>query len=242
MTPSHAAVWHDVECSGYTADLDLWDELAGAGAGPVVELGAGTGRVALALAENGHEVLAIDNDRALLDALESRAAERHVEVGTICADVRELAELDLRAGACVAPMQLVQLLGGGIGRARALAGVRTHLSPGATFAAAIVEPPPAASSVAQLPDVREVDGWVYSSTPLSVSLQDDGGIVVERMRELVSPDGALERKHVTISLDALDSDGLAAEAAAHGFREASRREIGATDLHLGSAVVVLEAV
>ena len=241
MTPGRAAVWHDVECAGYSADLDLWDEFASAGPGPVAELGAGTGRVALALAERGHEVVAVDVDRNLLDELGSRAAERDLEVETVCADVREL-ELNRTVGICIAPMQLVQLLGGADGRARTLSCVRAHLSPGATFAAATVEPPPAASDVAQLPDVRDVDGWVYSSTPLSVDVPEHGGIVVERLRELVSPDGVLERDRVTITLDALDPDRLAAEASNHGLREVSRREIAPTDLHLGSVVVVLEAV
>ena len=49
-------IWHDIECGGYAADLPLWRELAAAEAGPVLDVGAGAGRVALELARHGHAV------------------------------------------------------------------------------------------------------------------------------------------------------------------------------------------
>ena len=68
MTPAlaDAVIWHDVECGGYEADLGLWRELAAAAGGPVLELGSGTGRVALDLAARGHDVTAVDSDPALI--------------------------------------------------------------------------------------------------------------------------------------------------------------------------------
>ncbi len=66
-------IWHDLECGGYVADLPLWRELARERGGPILDVGAGTGRVALDLARNGHEVTALDRDPELLDALRRRA-------------------------------------------------------------------------------------------------------------------------------------------------------------------------
>ena len=43
------AIWLEVECGAYAADLALWSELAREAAGPVLELGCGTGRVAVHL-------------------------------------------------------------------------------------------------------------------------------------------------------------------------------------------------
>ncbi len=43
-----AVVWHDIECSAYRADLPLWRELAAEYGDPILDVGAGTGRVALA--------------------------------------------------------------------------------------------------------------------------------------------------------------------------------------------------
>ncbi len=69
-----AAAWHDVECGAYSADLPLWQELASEHHGPVLDVGAGTGRVTLALAAAGVEVTALDLEDELLAVL--RAARR----------------------------------------------------------------------------------------------------------------------------------------------------------------------
>src|SRR5439155_743 len=55
-------IWHDVECGAYVADLPLWRELAAACEGPILDVGAGTGRVTLDLARHGHDVVALDRD------------------------------------------------------------------------------------------------------------------------------------------------------------------------------------
>ena len=75
------AAWHDVECASYAADLELWRELAAAAApAPVLDLGAGTGRVALDLAGRGHAVTAVDSDAELVAELARRARERGLRV------------------------------------------------------------------------------------------------------------------------------------------------------------------
>ena len=85
--------WHDAENGGFAADLNLFARLATDRPGGVLDLGAGSGRVALHLAAAGHPVTAVDHDPELLVALERRAADRGLEVVTVCTDVRSL-ELD----------------------------------------------------------------------------------------------------------------------------------------------------
>ncbi len=237
---SSAAIWHDVECGGYAADLPVWERLAGAAHGPVLELGCGTGRVAVHLAGRNSELWAVDADAALLEALQARAAAQELEVRAICADVRTL-DLGREFELILAPMQLLQMLGSAEARRAVLERAAAHLASGGRFAAAIVEPPPASldGPAAALPDVRELDGWVYSSLPV-VLVNGGGDLEIRRHRQAVSPDGSLSEEDHTDRLDALDADALEAEAATAGLRPAGRLEVPPVDGYFGSTVVILE--
>ena len=98
------ALWHDLECGDYREDLPYWRELAAETGGPVLDIGAGTGRVTLDLAAAGVEWSRLDIEPALLAALSHRAS-----VETVVADACTF-ELDRRFGLIVAPMQTLQLL------------------------------------------------------------------------------------------------------------------------------------
>jgi SAM-dependent methyltransferase len=234
-------VWHDVECAAYAADLPLWRELAEAAGGPVLDLGCGTGRVALDLAAAGHDVTALDSDPALVRVLASRARERGLRVRTEVADARSFA-LGREFALAIAPMQVVQLLGGEAGRLRLLGCLRDHLRDGGRFAAALADPfegidvdqaePP-------VPDVRERDGWVFSSTPLAVRALD-GATAIDRLRQAVSPSGELEEAVATVELDDALPERLEHLAASMRFRTLPRRHVEATGDYVGSVVVMLE--
>lgn len=62
--------------------------LAGAhGAGRVLELGVGTGRLAIPLAARGHEVVGLDSSEEMLELLATKRAEAGVSVATVRGDV-----------------------------------------------------------------------------------------------------------------------------------------------------------
>lgn len=232
--------WHDAECGSYTADLPVWERLAAATPGRILELGVGSGRVSLQLAARGHAVVAVDQDPRLIAALKGRAAERGLDVGAIVGDVRELGDLG-RFGLVIAPMQLLHLLEGPAGRARLLRWVSASLDPEGHFGAALLDDraPLAPGFPEQVPDVREVDGWVHSSLPLELAL-GDGGIEVHRLRQLVSPDGELSEERNVIRLEDLTPAALEAEGRAAGLRPEGRIELPPTDDHVGSRVVTME--
>ena len=104
-----SVIWHDLECGHYAEDLELWRSLVRDHGDPVLDIGAGTGRVTLDLAREGYRVTALDRDQELLAELARRAGD--LKVRTVLADARDF-ELAERFAVCVVPMQTVQLLGG----------------------------------------------------------------------------------------------------------------------------------
>jgi 2-polyprenyl-3-methyl-5-hydroxy-6-metoxy-1,4-benzoquinol methylase len=103
-------IWHDVECGGYREDLPLWRALAAETGGPVLDVGAGTGRVTLELAAAGVEVVALDLEPELLEALTARAARQARSVETLAADARSFDAGAGRFASVIVPMQTLQLL------------------------------------------------------------------------------------------------------------------------------------
>jgi SAM-dependent methyltransferase len=231
-------LWHDIECGGYDVDLPLWRELADREGSPVLDVGAGTGRVAIDLARRGHEVLALDRDAALLDALLERGAG--LAVSAVAADARDF-DLGRRFALIVVPMQTVQLLGGPAGRARFLERVREHLATDGLLAAALADALEAFDSEHDqppMPDLREVEGVVYASRPVAVRDLGDRA-AIERVREVVASDGTRTVSDDVIELDRLDPDTLTAEATAFGLRAEAPRRLDPTLDYVGSTVVML---
>ncbi len=234
--------WHDVECAAYAADLPLWRELADERGGPVLDVGAGTGRVALDLAAHGHEVVAVDVEPDLVAACAERARERSLAVTAVVGDARSLA-LDSRHPLAIFPMQVAQLMGSDAARDQLLRALLDVLAPGGLVAVALADPfegIPADELLPPLPDVLEVDGWVLSSTPVAVRPLE-GSVAIDRRRQTVSPAGELSDEDATIVLDTVDPDAFAAQGAAAGFTVLPHRSVPETRDYVGSTVVMLEA-
>jgi SAM-dependent methyltransferase len=241
-------VWHDVECGAYVEDLPLWRSLAAEYGDPVLDVGAGTGRVTLDLARAGYRVTALDRDPDLLSALDARLGDNRriarVIYQTVVADAREFDLGERRFPLVIVPMQTIQLLGGPEGRAAFLRCARRHLVTGGVLAVAIAEVLDLYEVVdgmpMPLPDVREIEGVVYSSQPTAVRA-DRGGFVLERRRETVGLAGEMTVEENVIRLDRLTMRGLEREGVAAGFERGGRAHVPATEDYSGSEVVLLRA-
>jgi SAM-dependent methyltransferase len=234
------AVWHDLECADYREDLPLWRSLAVEAGGPVLDIGAGTGRVTLDLAGRGVETVALDTDARLLEALAVRG--RGLPVETAVADARNFS-LGRRFSLILVPMQTLQLLGGGSGRAAFLRRALAHLAPGGVLAAAVADamdcfdeqhdaPPP--------PQVCDILGVRYSSQLLA-AVERDGRAVLSRRREIIGAAGRRDVCEVLVRLDRVTADQVAAEASALGFLNEPHLLVPETEQYLPSAVVVARA-
>jgi SAM-dependent methyltransferase len=214
-------VWHDVECGSYTADLPLWRELA---VSPVLDVGAGTGRVALDLARHGHDVTALDIDADLLAELDRRARGT---VATVVADAGAF-ELDRRFASILVPMQTIQLLDDRAGFLRA---AHAHLAAGGLLAVAVADELVPFEGPLVAPDT--VGRFV--SQPVAVRLLDDV-VQLERERD----DGETKTLDV-VELKRLSARELEAEGRAAGLTPERSIPIAPTSDHVGAEVVRLRA-
>jgi SAM-dependent methyltransferase len=94
-TPEQAtalARLYDVDMIDDPGDVDLYLALAARAGSAVLELGVGTGRLAVAIAAAGHDVTGVDNDPQML----ARARRRAERVGPAAVERLTLHEADIR--------------------------------------------------------------------------------------------------------------------------------------------------
>lgn len=83
---------YDFSYSDFTEDISFYENLARAIDGPVLELGVGSGRAAIPLAQAGYEVTGIDNSASMLEQ-----ARRRIELEGVGSGSLELIEGDMTA-------------------------------------------------------------------------------------------------------------------------------------------------
>jgi len=238
---SVAAIWHEVECGGYEADMALWERLAARYPGPVLDVGSGTGRVALRLATAGASVVALDRDAALLAVLEERAGQVAAgKVTAIAGDARKFVSEE-RFGLVIVAMQTIQLFGGAGERLRFLRCARGNVAPGGCVAIALADlgRDAAQGPVSFAPDVMEVGDERFTSRPVSVHLDPDE-VVIQRERVRTVSGGAVERSVSREAIDRVSPGQVIAEAREAGFETASLERVPATGSYAGAQVVLLD--
>ncbi|MGA7671031.1 MAG: class I SAM-dependent methyltransferase [Nitrolancea sp.] len=85
---------YDLEFDEFDADLDLYRGYAEIVGSPILELGCGTGRLLVPLAEAGYDVIGIDSSHEMLDLARKRVADSGLtNAELIHGDMRELHNL-----------------------------------------------------------------------------------------------------------------------------------------------------
>ena len=203
-----AIVWHDVECGGYAADLRAVARAGGRRGRPGARRRRGRrARRARSRAPRPRRHRAGPRSRAARRARRPRRPAG-VEVRTVHADAAGFELAGPPFGLILAPMQTIQLLPGRAARAAFLASAREHLAAGGLRRAGArrgawsrSRPTPRTRC---RPTPRERDGWRYRSFPVAIRPRGDR-VVLERVRELIAPDGTRSMEDDAISLTTLSA-------------------------------------
>jgi ubiquinone/menaquinone biosynthesis C-methylase UbiE len=197
---------YDRWCAGVDHDVPFYVLACEGIRGPIIELGAGSGRIAVELARHGHRVIALDASPAML-AQARRSAER-LGVGdsleTVVGDLRQPPDLP-RAARVLAPFRTFMHLSGDDERRRALTAAAALVEDGGQFIFDVFEPSPA--------DIRAThDRWIARHEGISERALWNAG---ERRLEL---DVRLPGRVVTMTLEwrsAAEWRALCAQARLH---------------------------
>ena len=183
----------DLEHDDFADDLPLYEQLARRGDGPLLELGVGTGRIAIELARAGFEVWGIDSSEPMLERARCKAAgldRLHLQPG----DMRDFA-LDTRFALVFAGMGAFHHLLTRDDQLSCLRAVKRHLTPDGIFVC----------------DLRPFlyNDWDRGAS--AVLFHDwtrrlDSGETVVKLRS-VHVDGARQLQHETHIYDLVDDAG-----------------------------------
>jgi SAM-dependent methyltransferase len=113
-------------------DIGFYVEEAVRSAGPVLELGVGTGRIAVPMALAGVAVVGVDRSAAMLEIARERAALCGVEVDLRLGDLRD-PPVEGRFGLVAIPFRSLLHMETDADRRVALRAVRSRLAPGGRF-------------------------------------------------------------------------------------------------------------
>jgi SAM-dependent methyltransferase len=150
MTETRAAALarlYDLDLADDPGDLDLYLAMAGRTGGPILELAAGSGRLAIPLAMAGHAVTAVDLDPAMLARARDRArtAGRAVSARLDFVEA-DLLDLDLPAAGsfqlAFIALNSLFLLATRDAQRRAFRTIAAHLAPGGIAAVDVWLPEP----------------------------------------------------------------------------------------------------
>jgi SAM-dependent methyltransferase len=134
------AALYDLFFFDYTDDLVMHEQFARRGDTPSLEIGAGSGRLALHLARSGLDVVALDSSAAMLDRLRrSLDEDMRSRIRVVEADMREFS-LGEHFDTIHCAVNTFQHLTSTEEQLACLSSVAAHLSPGGVFIAKVAAP------------------------------------------------------------------------------------------------------
>ena len=161
-----------------TEDIAFYREEARSAGGPVVELGVGTGRIAIPLAADGVDVIGVDSSARMLEVCARRAAAAGVALDLRLGDLTE-PPVSERVPRVIVPFRSYLHLQTEAERRRALAAARELLAPGGRLVFDVFAPD--AEDIAETngrwierePGIWERADWDAARRTLTLSIRGD---------------------------------------------------------------------
>ncbi len=223
-TDSRIASLHDIVLSEVWLedDVDFYIRAARQAMGPAIELGCGTGRVAIALARAGLEVTAVDIAPAMLDLLRAKlhlepaAVQERVRIET--ADFVEMS-LDQRFETAILACNTFGHLTDRASQTAALECIERHLNPGgqlllnvAADFEVLTRPTRTAYRYCAAEDV-----WFCCDDRIAAADPATGLVDLQWVYEFLSPDGSCEKRVLPVTLRYTPAEEIEALLRAAGF-------------------------
>jgi len=166
--------WENAQTVG-KRDIPFWRRMASAASGPVLELGCGTGRVAVPLARSGTTVVGIDRSETMLDRARARVrrSRLHKRVTLVRGDIRHLPFPDRSFPLVIAPYGILQSLLVEGDLAKTLAAVSRVLKRNGTFGLELVADLPAWSEYSKRESLKGKRGPNGAPITLIESVRQD---------------------------------------------------------------------
>jgi SAM-dependent methyltransferase len=185
---------YDLDYGDFAGDLPLYENFARRCELPVLEIGVGTGRVALHLARAGFVVWGIDNSSAMLERARQKGARLRKRLHLVQGDMRDF-DLGQQFDLVICPANSFAHLLTTKDQVSCLASVRRHLAPGGLF-------------VADLRSLTAID-WAASRSPATLEWSRTDPASGDTVTKLVSVrlDGACQTLHQTHVYDRIAPAG-----------------------------------
>ena len=169
---------YDPWSASVVEDVAFYLEEARKSGGPVVELGVGTGRIAVPIAADGIRVIGIDSSRAMLEVCARRAALAGVELDLRLGDLRHPPVVE-RVPLVICPFRSLLHMHTDEDRLNVLGAAHELLVPGGRFVFDVFAPD--AADIAQThdrwlerePGIFEHAVWDESARTLTLSVRDE---------------------------------------------------------------------
>ena len=178
-----------------TEDIGYYVELARDAVGPVVELGVGTGRIAIQVAEAGVPVIGVDDSAAMLEVCRERATEAGVSslIDLRIGDLRS-PPIEERVGLVMVPFRAYLHLVDDRERLQALQAAHDLLLPGGWLAFDVFAPSSEDVDethgrwIEREPGIWERADWNLAERTLALRVRGDVGEAAMRLAWLSPPE------------------------------------------------------